>query len=81
MKRHAAIEPIIGHVNPDHRMNRNYLKDNNGNHNNAILTASAYNIRKLIRWFYCTLIKLQKLANQNLNKQMDWLKSNWILQG
>jgi hypothetical protein len=26
MKRRAAVEPVIGHVKAEHRMDRNYLK-------------------------------------------------------
>ena len=26
MKRRAAVEPVIGHLNAEHRMDRNYLK-------------------------------------------------------
>jgi len=81
MKRRAAVEPIIGHIKSDHRMNRNYLRGEKGNQNNAILAASAYNFRKLLRWFYCTL---QKFANQSYKyhyTQFKKLDFNWILQG
>ena len=26
MRRHAAVEPVIGHLKAEHRMDRNYLK-------------------------------------------------------
>ena len=55
MKRRAAIEPIIGHMKNDHRMNRNYLKGVDGNRANAILAAAGYNLAKLLAWFYCAL--------------------------
>lgn len=57
LKRRAAIEPIIGHMKNDHRMNRNYLKGVEGNRANAILAAAGYNLAKLLAWFYCALIK------------------------
>ncbi len=50
MKRRAAVEPVIGHVKIDHRMNRNYLKGREGDRANAILAAAGYNFRLLIRW-------------------------------
>jgi IS5 family transposase len=30
MKRRAAVEPVISHVKADHRMDRNYLKGQDG---------------------------------------------------
>jgi IS5 family transposase len=50
MKRRAAVEPVIGHVKSDHRMDRNYLKSREGDRANAILAAAGYNFRLLIRW-------------------------------
>lgn len=55
LKRRAAIEPVIGHVKNDHRMNRNYLKGIEGNRANAILAAAGYNLAKLLAWFLCAL--------------------------
>lgn len=46
-KRRSAIEPVIGHVKSDHRMDRNYLKGKEGDTINAILAACGFNIRKL----------------------------------
>jgi len=53
LKRRAAIEPTIGHMKSDHRMNRNYLKGVEGNRANAVLAAAGYNLAKLLAWFYC----------------------------
>jgi len=53
LKRRAAIEPTIGHMKCDHRMNRNYLKGVEGNRANAVLAAAGYNLAKLLAWFYC----------------------------
>ncbi len=58
MKRRAAVEPIIGHIKSDHRMDRNYLKGKDGNQNNAVLAAAAFNFAKLLRWFYCAFEKI-----------------------
>ena len=35
MKRRAAVEPVIGHVKAEHRMDRNYLKGRDGGRINA----------------------------------------------
>lgn len=50
MKRRAAIEPGIGHLKREHRMDRNRLKGTLGDCINAILSAAGMNFRKLLRW-------------------------------
>jgi IS5 family transposase len=50
MKRRAAIEPGIGHLKREHRMDRNRLKGKEGDCINAILSAAGMNFSKLIRW-------------------------------
>jgi transposase, IS5 family len=50
LRRRAAIEPTIGHLKSDHRMNRNYLTGRLGDKINAVLSAAGYNLRKLLRW-------------------------------
>ena len=59
MKHRAAVEPVIGHVKAEHRMERNYLKGRDGDRANAVLAAAGYNFSLLIRWFeslLCVLI-------------------------
>ena len=55
IKRRCAIEPIIGHLKSDGRMDRNYLKGKIGDKINALLCGSGANIRKLIAAFLCPL--------------------------
>jgi len=50
MRRRSAIEPVIGHLKEDHRMDRNYLAHRQGDAANAILAAAGYNFRRLLRW-------------------------------
>jgi transposase, IS5 family len=50
MRRRSAIEPVIGHLKNEHRMDRNYLAGHRGDANNAILAAVGCNFRRLIRW-------------------------------
>lgn len=50
MKRRAAIEPVIGHMKAEHRMDRNYLKGRQGDRINALLAAAGFNFSLLIRW-------------------------------
>ena len=55
MKRRAAVEPVIGHLKAEHRMERNYLKGRAGDRANAVLAAAGYNFSLLIRWFEALL--------------------------
>lgn len=54
-KRRAAIEPIIGHLKSDHRMERNYLKGFIGDQINLLLAATAFNLKKWMRIYLYTL--------------------------
>jgi IS5 family transposase len=61
MKRRAAIEPIIGHMKSEHRLERNRLKGTLGDRVNAILSAAAMNFTKLIVWLEFFLSVLRAL--------------------
>jgi IS5 family transposase len=50
MKRRAAVEPVIGHMKAEHRMDRNHLKGREGDRANAVLAAAGYNFSLLLRW-------------------------------
>jgi transposase, IS5 family len=50
LRRRAAIEPTIGHLKSDNRLDRNYLTGQVGDKINAVLSAAGYNLRKLLRW-------------------------------
>lgn len=50
LRRRSAVEPVIGHLKSDHRMDRNYLWHREGDATNAILAAVGYNFRRLIKW-------------------------------
>jgi len=69
LKRRQAIEPIIGHLKADHRMNRCHLKGAEGDAIHAVLCAAGYNIRWLLRMIrkkglrlYLALIKVLGLG-------------------
>jgi len=49
MKHRAAVEPSIGHLKAEHRLERNRLKGVAGNAVNAVLSAAAMNFQKLMR--------------------------------
>ena len=50
MKRRAAVEPVIGHLKAEHRMDCNHLKGRTGDRANAVLAAGGYNFALLLRW-------------------------------
>lgn len=56
MKRRAAVEPGIGHLKSEHRMERNRLHGKQGDMVNASMSAAGMNFHKLMRhfaWFLC----------------------------
>ncbi|TWT60686.1 Transposase DDE domain protein [Rubinisphaera italica] len=68
LKRRSAIEPTIGHLKSDHRMERNYLKGREGDRINALVSAIGYNLRKLMAGLACAqflpILAIDKLINQ-----------------
>ena len=57
MRRRSAVEPVIGHLKSEHRMGRNYLWYRQGDAINAVLAATGYNFRLLLRWLRLLLFK------------------------
>lgn len=76
MKQRAAVEPSIGHLKSEHRLERNRLKGVDGNAINAVLAAAAMNFHKLLgafwRIFLCRLLviwnRLHSLQAHQANK-------------
>ena len=66
MKRRAAVEPVIGHVKADHRMNRNDLKGQDGDRINAVLAAAGFNFHLLLRRLAALLRAIFPAALQSL---------------
>ena len=50
LKRRSVIEPIIGHVKHEHRLNRNYLQGVLGDKLNPLFAAAGYNFRLILNW-------------------------------
>lgn len=46
MKCRNAIEPIIGHMKSNHGMDRNWLKDEDGDRINVLMAAFGFNMKK-----------------------------------
>jgi IS5 family transposase len=81
MKRRAAVEPSIGHLKSEHRLERNRLKGTAGNAINAILAAAAMNFQKLLRAFgriflFCLINVCNRLLTlqgaQDRNTQLQY---------
>ena len=49
LRRRQAVEPAIGHLKSDHRMDRCWLKGSLGDALHAVLCAAGYNLRWLMR--------------------------------
>jgi IS5 family transposase len=61
----AAIEPIIGHLKTDFRLAQNYFLSETGPQINALLSATAWNMKKMMEILklkmLCFIIKIQNL--------------------
>lgn len=69
-RRRAGIEPVIGHIKQDHRVNINYLKGQIGDSINFIMGATGFNYKKMMRklkakafWLYIQVTELLKQKN------------------
>lgn len=61
-RRRAAIEPVIGHMKSDYRLNRNFLKGFKGDEMNLLMSAAAWNFKKWINiYFYAIFIQYKNL--------------------
>jgi len=50
-RKRASIEPIIGHLKSDHRLNRNFYKGIFGDNINIMLAAAAFNFKRMMnKW-------------------------------
>lgn len=82
--RRAAIEPVISHLKSDYRMSRNFYKGIFGDNINVMLSAAAFNFKKMMnKWkssflaFLKTLIFsinhfISRLFNIHLNPKMSF---------
>jgi hypothetical protein len=68
LKRRQSIEPVIGHLKHDHRMNRCHLKGRLGDQLNALGAALGFNLRKL----------LAGLRQRPCCAAWGWLMQTWI---
>jgi transposase, IS5 family len=62
LRRRSAVEPVIGHLKSDHRMDRNYLAGRTGDAANAVLAAVGYNFRRLLAWLMLLFAQILTMA-------------------
>ena len=68
-RRRAAIEPVIGHLKTDFRMGQNYLHGDDSSQINALLAATGWNLKKMmkhlkeenIKLFFCLFYEIRNL--------------------
>jgi IS5 family transposase len=64
-RRRSAVEPVIGHLKNEHRMNRNHLAGTRGDAANAVLAAAGYNFRLLVLWLRFLRAWLKAMIHSN----------------
>lgn len=78
IKRRSAIEPVIGHMKSDGRMDRNFLKGKLGDKIQAIMAAVGHNCRLILKWIaLCALILITVIQLQNNPTYRQ--KATWLL--
>ena len=84
LRRRNAIEPKIGHLKSENRMNRNYLKGINGDRINAYLSGCGANLRKLLAAFFLPFFIFDRIIKKtakyfrrtvNTKSQLHYLKA------
>ena len=58
LRRRSAVEAVIGHLKTDGHIDRNYLKGRDGDHANAVLTATGHNLRLVVKWLRTLLRRI-----------------------
>ena len=61
----AGIEPTIGHLKSDYRLNRNFYKGVVGDAINVLLAAAAYNFKRAMRALLALIKKIRETLYAN----------------
>ena len=74
LKRRSAIEPVIGHMKSDGKLERNWLAGTHGDAVNVLLVAAGHNIRLLLNWLksFCAFIMALSLALTQTTNTADY---------
>ncbi len=63
-RKRGAIEPVIGHLKSDHRLNRNFYKGIFGDNINIMLAAAAFNFKRMMnKWKKSFFLLLKNIGN------------------
>ena len=65
LRRRSAIEPLIGHMKTDGRLDRNFLVGRRGDAINALLCGAGYNLRLILNYLSRLLRALLSLLEGN----------------
>lgn len=74
LKRRNAIEPVIGHMKSDGRLDRNFLKGRVGDAMNALLCGAGHNLRKILRrlqFFWLRILQALEMS-RSFSGQLLW---------
>ena len=74
-QRRAAIEPVIGHLKSDHRLNRNFLKGFTGDQINLLMAAAAFNFKKWMREVSFWLTNIRQIFSWMMSPTAQWQHS------
>jgi IS5 family transposase len=71
MRWRSAIQPVIGHLKNEHRIERDYFAYGRGDINDAILAAVGYhfNFRRVMKWSRSLLRPLYPLASLSVGRR------------
>jgi len=80
-RKRAAIEPIIGHLKHDYRLQRNWLKGSEGDAVNLLMAACAWNLRKWMMAFFLFEIRGEHglfcmMASVKTEIRATWIRIN-----
>ncbi|UIS30117.1 IS5 family transposase ISXo4 [Xanthomonas citri pv. punicae] len=74
IKRRQAVEPVIGHLKQDCRLNRCHLNGAQGDALHVLGCAAGYNLRWLLRWIAFLRAWLQVVrARSSTSSSPPWL--------
>jgi len=79
VKRRNAVEPKIGHLKTENRLNRNYLQGTEGDRINALLAGCGANVRKLMAAFFLPLLQKIRICAEIMNNCQRTLKAGSIV--
>jgi transposase, IS5 family len=74
-RRRAAIEPVIGHLKADNRLSRNFYKGIFGDNINVMLSAAAFNFKRMMNIWKRIFLTLFQIIFQTIYNIL-WTRKN-----